>query len=207
MRKEFPHTTSKKTWPGTTYPLPPEMEEVARNCRAVCWGSLAQRNDVSRKTIAKFLKATPKDCIKIFDINLRQNFYTEGLLLESFKQCNILKINDEELVTIGRLFGYPGLDMTNKCWLILGKYNLDALILTCGVNGSLRVYTWSDVVFRNTKGKTLPTPLALATLSLAVSVQPISVDSPLAKPTDWPLKPVLTCVHKMVLCPPFPNIS
>ncbi|WP_311415591.1 carbohydrate kinase family protein [Hoylesella shahii] len=117
-------------------PFTPELEEVARNCRAVCWGSLAQRNDVSRKTIAKFLKATPKDCMKIFDINLRQNFYTEGLLLESFKQCNILKINDEELVTIGRLFGYPGLDMTNKCWLILGKYNLDALILTCGVNGS-----------------------------------------------------------------------
>lgn len=117
-------------------PFTPELEEVARNCRAVCWGSLAQRNDVSRKTIAKFLKATPKDSMKIFDINLRQNFYTEGLLLESFKQCNILKINDEELVTIGRLFGYPGLDMTNKCWLILGKYNLDALILTCGVNGS-----------------------------------------------------------------------
>ena len=54
-------------------PFTPEMEEVARNCRAVCWGSLAQRNEVSRKTIAKFLKATPKDCMKIFDINLRQN--------------------------------------------------------------------------------------------------------------------------------------
>ena len=39
-------------------------------------------------------------------------------------------------MTIGRLFGYPGLDMENKCWLLLGKYNLDMLVLTCGVNGS-----------------------------------------------------------------------
>ena len=117
-------------------PFTPELEEVARNCRAVCWGSLAQRNEVSRNTIRRFLDATPKDCLKIFDINLRQNFYNEELLLDSFKRCDILKINDEELVTIGRLFGYPGLDMSNKCWLILGKYNLDMLVLTCGVNGS-----------------------------------------------------------------------
>ena len=130
-------------------PFTPELEEVARNCRAVCWGSLAQRNEVSRNTIHRFLDATPKDCLKIFDINLRQNFYNEELLLESFKRCDILKINDEELVTIGRLFGYPGLDMTNKCWLILGKYNLDALVLTCGVNGSY-VFTPGAMSFLET---------------------------------------------------------
>ena len=130
-------------------PFPPELEEVARNCRAVCWGSLAQRNEVSRNTIHRFLDATPKDCLKIFDINLRQNCYNEELLLESFKRCDILKINDEELVTIGRLFGYPGLDMTNKCWLILGKYNLDALVLTCGVNGSY-VFTPGAMSFLET---------------------------------------------------------
>ena len=130
-------------------PFTPELEEVARNCRAVCWGSLAQRNEVSRNTIHRFLDATSKDCLKIFDINLRQNFYNEELLLESFKRCDILKINDEELVTIGRLFGYPGLDMTNKCWLILGKYNLDALVLTCGVNGSY-VFTPGAMSFLET---------------------------------------------------------
>ena len=130
-------------------PFTPELEEVARNCRAVCWGSLAQRNEVSRNTIHRFLDATPKDCLKIFDINLRQTFYNEELLLESFKRCDILKINDEELVTIGRLFGYPGLDMTNKCWLILGKYNLAALVLTCGVNGSY-VFTPGAMSFLET---------------------------------------------------------
>lgn len=117
-------------------PFTPEMEKVARSCKAVCWGSLAQRHEVSRSTIHRFLDATPPTCLKIFDINLRQTFYDEEVIRASLKRCNILKINDEELVTIGRLFGYPGLDMSNKCWLILGKYNLDMLVLTCGVNGS-----------------------------------------------------------------------
>ena len=117
-------------------PFTPELEEAARNSRAVCFGSLAQRSSVSRQTIQKFLETTPKNCLKIFDINLRQNFYTKEIITNSLKHANILKINDEELVTIGRLFGYPGLDMENKCWLLLGKYNLDMLVLTCGVNGS-----------------------------------------------------------------------
>ena len=117
-------------------PFTPEIEEAAKNCRAVCFGSLAQRSSVSRQTIQKFLEATPKDCLKIFDINLRQNFYTKEIITNQLQHANILKINDEELVLIGRLFGYPGLDIENKCWLLLGKYNLDMLVLTCGVNGS-----------------------------------------------------------------------
>ena len=117
-------------------PFTPEIEDLARRCRAVCFGSLAQRNEVSRMTIYRFLDTTPKDCLRIFDINLRQNFYSKEVIRESLRRCNILKINDEELVIIGRMFGYPGMDFENKCWLILGKYNLDMLVLTCGVNGS-----------------------------------------------------------------------
>ena len=117
-------------------PFTPEIEEIAANCKAVCFGSLAQRNVVSRENIHRFLDRTPADCVKIFDINLRQNFYTKEIIQESMRRCNILKINDEELVLIGRMFGYPGLDIENKCWLILGKYNLDMLVLTCGTNGS-----------------------------------------------------------------------
>ena len=117
-------------------PFTPEMEQLAGRCSAVCFGSLAQRNEVSRNAIYRFLNATPKGCMRIFDINLRQNFYSKEVIQESLRQCNVMKINDEELVIIGRMFGYPGLDIENKCWLILGKYNLDMLVLTCGVNGS-----------------------------------------------------------------------
>ena len=130
-------------------PFNDDIAQIARNCRAVCFGSLAQRNVVSRETIQKFLDATPYDCLKIFDINLRQQFYTQEVIRESLLRCNILKINDEELVMIGRMFGYPGLDIENKCWLILGKYNLDMLVLTCGTNGSY-VFTPGQKSFQET---------------------------------------------------------
>ena len=130
-------------------PFNDDVKAIAENARAVCWGSLAQRNVVSRESIYKFLDATPKDCMKIFDINLRQNFYTKEVICESMKRCNILKINDEELVLIGRMFGYPGLDIENKCWLILGKYDLDMLVLTCGTNGSY-VFTPGSMSYQPT---------------------------------------------------------
>ena len=63
-------------------PFTDEVKAVAENTLAVCWGSLAQRNVVSRETIYKFLDNTPKDCLKIFDINLRQNFYTKDVICE-----------------------------------------------------------------------------------------------------------------------------
>ena len=130
-------------------PFTPEIEEVATNARAVCFGSLAQRNIVSRENIHRFLDMTPKGCMKIFDINLRQQFYSKEVIRESLRRCNVLKINDEELVILGRMFGYPGLDIENKCWLILGKYNLDMLVLTCGTNGSY-VFSPGQMSFQET---------------------------------------------------------
>ncbi|MCD8293529.1 MAG: carbohydrate kinase [Prevotellaceae bacterium] len=114
----------------------PAMEEIARSCRAVCFGSLAQRGETSRGTIRRFLETTPNGCMRIFDINLRQNFYTKEIIQESMQVCNILKINDEELVTVGRLFGWPGLDAEHTCRQLLNDFHFDTLILTCGVNGS-----------------------------------------------------------------------
>ena len=86
---------------------------------------------------------------KIFDVNLRQGFYTKEILCNSMKKCNILKINDEELVTVSRMFGYPGIDLQDKCWILLAKYNLKMLILTCGVNGSY-VFTPGEISFVET---------------------------------------------------------
>ena len=119
-------------------PFTPALEGLARQTRAVCFGSLAQRSVVSRETINRFLDAMPdgEGQYKIFDINLRQGFYTKEILCNSMRKCNILKINDEELVTVSRMFGYPGIDLQDKCWILLAKYNLRMLILTCGVNGS-----------------------------------------------------------------------
>ena len=132
-------------------PFTPALEELAKQTRAVCFGSLAQRSFVSRETINKFLDAMPDDNgqLRIFDINLRQNFYTKEILCNSMERCNILKINDEELVTVSRMFGYPGIDLQDKCWILLAKYNLKMLILTCGVNGSY-VFTPGEISFVET---------------------------------------------------------
>ncbi|MGN1266269.1 MAG: carbohydrate kinase [Muribaculaceae bacterium] len=119
-------------------PFTPQLEELAHRTRAICYGSLAQRNVVTRQTINRFIDAMPKDHenLIVFDVNLRQRFYTKEILDESMKRCNVLKINDEELVTISRMLGYPGTDLQSKCWILLGRYDLKMLILTCGVNGS-----------------------------------------------------------------------
>lgn len=132
-------------------PYTQALEGLASQTRAVCFGSLAQRSIVSRQTIHRFLDAMPDDAdtLRIFDINLRQGFYTKEILCDSFRRCNILKINDEELVTVSRMFGYPGIDLQDKCWILLAKYNLKMLILTCGVNGSY-VFTPGHVSFVET---------------------------------------------------------
>lgn len=132
-------------------PYTARLEALAGQTRAVCFGSLAQRNVVSRNTINRFLDAMPQtaDSLVVFDVNLRQGFYTKEILCNSMKRCNILKINDEELVTVSRMFGYPGIDLQDKCWILLGKYNLRMLILTCGINGSY-VFTPGNVSFQPT---------------------------------------------------------
>lgn len=132
-------------------PWTPDIEALALKTKAVCFGSLAQRNVVSRETIQKFLDTMPKkeDTLVVFDVNLRQGFYTKEILTESMEKCNVLKINDEELVTVSRMFGYPGIDLQDKCWILLGKYNLKMLILTCGINGSY-VFTPGNVSFQPT---------------------------------------------------------
>ena len=133
-------------WDNIPYSEP--LARLAQQTDAVCFGSLAQRNPVSRNTIQSFIKNMPTDALKVFDINLRQNFYSKELIEKSLELCNILKINDEELVTVSRLFGWQteskedfstiwqNFDFKSNCRSILAKYKLHMLILTCGVNGS-----------------------------------------------------------------------
>ncbi len=132
-------------------PYTERLESLAERTTAVCFGSLAQRNVVSRNTINRFLDVVSRneENLIVFDVNLRQGFYNKGILCNSMKRCNILKINDEELVTVSRMFGYPGIDLQDKCWILLGKYNLKMLILTCGINGSY-VFTPGNVSFQPT---------------------------------------------------------
>jgi len=133
-----PCYTIKENVAWDNIPFTPELEELARHTRAVCFGSLAQRSAVSCQTINRFLDTMSgrEGQYKIFDINLRQNFYTKDIISNSLHRCNILKINEEEFLIVSRMLGYPDISMEKGCEVILEKYNLEMLILTCGADGS-----------------------------------------------------------------------
>ena len=133
-------------------PYTARLEELAASTKAVCFGSLVQRTEVSRGTLAKFLDAMPQDgsALVVFDINMRQNFYSREVVCESLSRCNILKLNDEELELITPMLGLPGDSVEERCRAIIGEYGLKMLVLTCGVNGSY--------VFSADAQSFLPTP-------------------------------------------------
>lgn len=119
-------------------PLTAELIRTAAETKAVCFGSLAQRSPVSRRTINAFLDAVPdgKGTYKVFDINLRQHFYTEEVLEESMRRCNVLKINEDELEILKGICGLQGIPAEKASRTLIERYSLDILVLTCGSSGS-----------------------------------------------------------------------
>lgn len=130
-------------------PYTPELDQLACQTRCVCFGSLAQRNVVTRTTLNRFLDAMPGEAYKVFDINLRQHFYTVEILKDSLSRCNLLKLNDEELVILSDLLELSEESVEKRCREIMDRFDLKMLILTCGVQGS---YVFSDDIrsFLNT---------------------------------------------------------
>ena len=128
-------------------PLTDEMLYTARHAQAICFGSLAQRSQTSRETIHAFLDEAPKDALRVFDINLRQNWFTAEVIAESLNRANVLKINDEELDVVATMLlgvsSVPGKLIAEDpektrfvCRDLIAKYDLKMLILTCGAIGS-----------------------------------------------------------------------
>ena len=132
-------------------PFTPALDELARNAQAVCWGSLAQRSEVSRNCIYRFLDAMPSEQgrLKVFDINLRQHFYSIDVIEASCQRANVLKINEEELVIVSELLRLGTPQVEQQCRLLLERFSLDMLVLTCGSNGSY-IFTPVETSFRVT---------------------------------------------------------
>lgn len=132
-------------------PFTPALDELARNAQAVCWGSLAQRSEVSRNCIYRFLDAMPSEQgrLKVFDINLRQHFYSIDVIEASCQRANVLKINEEELVIVSELLRLGTPLVEQQCRLLMERFSLDMLVLTCGSNGSY-IFTPVETSFRVT---------------------------------------------------------
>ncbi|ATA67786.1 carbohydrate kinase [Capnocytophaga cynodegmi] len=116
-------------------PFNEKIKELAQKTKTLCFGSLAQRSEVSRNTIRQFLQVMPSDSLKVFDMNLRQHYYTKEIIHQSLELANALKLNDDELGIITLLFKLEGLEQ-DICEELVERYNLKILILTKGSLGS-----------------------------------------------------------------------
>lgn len=123
----------------------PELEVLAKRTDAVCFGSLAQRNERSAETILRFLEAMPEGSIKVFDINLRLHYYSAELVERSLIHATLLKLNDEELPLVAQLLGIEGTEQ-EICHELLTRYALEGLLLTRGALG-VNVYHSSGSAF------------------------------------------------------------
>ncbi len=110
----------------------------------VCWGSLAQRSATSRESILRLLDAAPADCLKVFDINLRQSFYSREVVEASLLRADILKLNEDELPVVASLFGISG-DVPAVISSLLERFALREIIFTEGAVQS-SVYDASGLV-------------------------------------------------------------
>lgn len=114
-------------------------QQLAESADAICFGSLAQRSEVSCSTIRKFVAAASADTVKVFDVNLRQSFYSAETLSESMQLADIVKLNDEELPRIMSLSKLAHEDELSSARSLLREYNLKVVCVTRGGRGSLLV--------------------------------------------------------------------
>lgn len=108
-----------------------ELRQMALACDAVCFGTLAQRSPRSRESIQQFAKDA-RQAWRLFDVNLRQNFYDAGLVERGFGLANAAKLNEDELVVIARMF-----DLDPDPELIRRRFQLQQLIYTRGERGTV----------------------------------------------------------------------
>jgi fructokinase len=116
-----------------------DWQKLAKQADAVCFGSLAQRSGASQATIRKFLKATSPGTLKVFDVNLRQSYYSQEVLAESMQLADIIKLNDEELPKIMGLSNLVYKDELSSAKKLIEKYALKVVCVTRGGRGSLLV--------------------------------------------------------------------
>ncbi len=109
---------------------------LAATADVIGFGSLAQRSPTSRETLRRVLAAAPPGCLKVFDLNLRQAYFSREVVQESLAAADVLKLNDEELPVVARLLGLAHGDERAMA-MLLNDYGLSLVALTRGAHGSL----------------------------------------------------------------------
>jgi fructokinase len=158
----FAHFTIQENVAWDHIAVTREALVAASEAHAICFGSLAQRSEPSRNTIQQLVAETPADALRVFDINIRQQFYSRGLIEQSLQVANVLKLNDDELPTLAEMFGLTGLpehQIKHQIEWLARTFSLRLVALTRGANGSLlyqkdndnNEVRWSDCLSRTVK--------------------------------------------------------
>jgi fructokinase len=116
-----------------------------RAADAVCFGSLAQRNIISRESIQRLMSSATANAWRVFDINLRQHFFNREILQSSLELANVLKLNDSELAVIAHTFGVEG-NCRRQIESLVSRFGFRVVALTRGASGSIlyRDGRWSE---------------------------------------------------------------
>lgn len=130
-----PNFTIHENVAWDSIPSDARLFELAAGTDAVCFGSLCQRSPISRDTVRQFLQATKPNCIRVFDINIRQSYYSKDIVQDMLELSNVLKLNDDELPIVAELLGVKGSESEIFAKLVQ-DYNLQLIALTKGANGS-----------------------------------------------------------------------
>jgi fructokinase len=115
------------------------VEEVAERADAICFGTLAQRASVSRATIKRAVRTTFPRKWRLFDVNLRQDYYDETIITSSLEMANAVKLNDEELPVVARLCRLSATGAVDQLRMLCDSFRLRLAALTRGAAGSLLV--------------------------------------------------------------------
>jgi len=115
------------------------MDQAARNCRCVCYGTLAQRSETSRKTLQHVLDRVIQSGVtyRVLDINLRKDCYSPETITSSLYRATILKLNDQEARTLAVTTGLASTNLIEIGRLLVGKWSLLHCVITLGEQGAL----------------------------------------------------------------------
>ena len=115
----------------------PPWEALAEKADAVCFGSLAQRSEQSRRVTHEFLRHVRPGATKIFDVNLRQSYYSREVLVDAVKNADIIKLNHDEVPVVVQEFGHPHEHEASAAEWLLAEFDLELVCVTRGARGSL----------------------------------------------------------------------
>jgi fructokinase len=102
---------------------------------ALAFGTLAQRDPVSRAALGRVLDAHRG--LAFLDLNLREGAATRETVTASLERADVLKLNEDEAQRIGRWWGIPGHSLTGLGHGILERWSLSRLVITLADRGVL----------------------------------------------------------------------